>query len=79
VLAQPLPAEAEMDPEAFAAALAQAEDLAARADVHGPALTPFLLARLAELTGGKTLRANQTLIVANARLAARTALALPQG
>jgi pseudouridine-5'-phosphate glycosidase len=47
--------------------------------VRGPALTPFLLARLAELTDGRTLRANQALIVANARLAARVAAALATG
>jgi len=47
--------------------------------VRGPALTPFLLARLAQLTGGRTLRANQALIVANARLAARIAAAFPSG
>jgi pseudouridine-5'-phosphate glycosidase len=41
--------------------------------VSGPRLTPFLLARLAELTGGKTLAANRALIVANARLAAEVA------
>ena len=41
-----------------------------------PAVTPFLLARLAEITGGRTLRANQALVVANARLAAQVARAL---
>jgi pseudouridine-5'-phosphate glycosidase len=44
--------------------------------VLGPALTPFLLARLAELTNGKSLRANQELIVANARLAANVATSM---
>src|SRR5437660_1588877 len=46
--------------------------------VRGPALTPFLLAQLAEITEGRTLRANQALIVSNARLAARVARALAQ-
>ena len=76
VIAQPLPEGDALDPGEFAVALEQAERLAAEADVRGPALTPFLLTRLAELTGGRTLKANRALIVANARLAARIAVAL---
>lgn len=49
---------------------------AAEASIHGPALTPFLLARLAEITRGQTVRANQALIAENARLAARIAKAI---
>ncbi|HEY7330245.1 MAG TPA: pseudouridine-5'-phosphate glycosidase [Gemmataceae bacterium] len=79
VLAQPLPAETALQPEDFHKALVRAEREARAEDVRGPALTPFLLARLAELTGGRTLRANQALIVANARLAARIAAAFPSG
>jgi pseudouridine-5'-phosphate glycosidase len=37
-------------------------------------VTPYLLARLAELTDGKSLAANRALIVANARLAAEVAV-----
>jgi len=76
VLAQPLPEEVALAPEELAGAVAAAERLANAAGVRGPALTPFLLARLAELTEGRTLRANRALIVANARLAAQVALAL---
>jgi pseudouridine-5'-phosphate glycosidase len=79
VVALPLPDEAALDPREFAGALERAERLADDAGVRGPALTPFLLARLAELTDGRTLRANRALIVANARLAARIAAALPSG
>ncbi len=79
VLAQPLPAEAALDAADFDRALVRAESQARAAGVRGPALTPFLLARLAELTEGRTLRANQALIVANARLAARVAAALIAG
>ena len=43
------------------------------AGIRGPAVTPFLLSRMAELTGGRSLRANRELIVANARLAAEVA------
>jgi pseudouridine-5'-phosphate glycosidase len=74
VLAQP-PPEA-LGPAAFAEALRGAEADAAAAGVGGPALTPFLLARLAERTDGASLSINAALIVANARLAARVARAL---
>jgi pseudouridylate synthase len=76
VLAQPLGAAAALELEDFETALTEAERQAAAQGVRGPALTPFLLARLAEITGGRTLRANQALIVANARLAAQVAGAL---
>jgi pseudouridine-5'-phosphate glycosidase len=76
VLALPLPAEATLDRETFAKDLMQAENMALWQGVRGPALTPFLLARLAELTQGRTLEANRALIVANARLAAQVATAL---
>jgi pseudouridine-5'-phosphate glycosidase len=76
VLAQPVEVEVGLEPVELANALARAESLAAEAGIHGPALTPFLLARLAEISGGKTLRANQALVIANARLAARVALKL---
>jgi pseudouridine-5'-phosphate glycosidase len=79
VLAQPLPAGDALEPAVFAPALAAAERDAVRQGVRGPARTPFLLARLAELTGGRTLRANQALIVANAHRAAEVARALGQG
>src|SRR5260370_27694319 len=79
VIAQPLPDELALDPEEFAGGLHQAERLAVEAGVRGPALTPFLLARLAALTQGRTLRSNRALVVANAPLAARIAAALQQG
>jgi pseudouridine-5'-phosphate glycosidase len=41
--------------------------------VRGKDVTPFLLARLAELTGGETLRANLALLRNNARVAAELA------
>lgn len=72
VLANP-PAET-VPADEFTAALAVAEREAS--GVSGPAVTPFLLKRLAELTGGKTLAANRALIVGNARLAAEVAVEL---
>jgi pseudouridine-5'-phosphate glycosidase len=77
VLALPLSEAEALAPTALEAALHSAAEQARAQGVRGPALTPFLLGRLAELTEGATLRANQALIVANARFAARVACALP--
>ena len=48
---------------------------ARRQGVQGAAVTPFVLARLHERSGGRTLRANKELVVANAGLAAEVAVA----
>jgi len=53
--------------------LAQALAASQEAGIRGKALTPFLLQRLHEATGGATVEANRTLLVANAHLAARIA------
>ncbi|MFL5724787.1 MAG: pseudouridine-5'-phosphate glycosidase [Chloroflexota bacterium] len=55
------------------AAVDDALAAAAAAGVGGPDLTPWLLARIAELTGGAAVRANTALIVNNARVAANIA------
>jgi pseudouridine-5'-phosphate glycosidase len=78
VLAQPVSAEHALDPAEFAVALRQAETQLADQQVRGKEVTPFLLARLAELTGGRTLRANQALVISNARLAAQVAKAFDE-
>lgn len=56
---------------AVAGAIAAAE----AAGVRGPALTPFLLAHVAEATGGESVAANRALLLNNAALAARFAVA----
>ena len=56
-------------------AIASGEREAVRRGVRGSALTPFLLAHLATATGGRTLKANRALIVANAALAGAVAVA----
>jgi len=76
VLAQPVAEEFALDEAEFKAALVEAEGLAYDRGIRGPGLTPFLLARIAELTDGKTLRANKELVIANARLGAELACAL---
>jgi pseudouridine-5'-phosphate glycosidase len=76
LVANPPPAETALPwprvETAVAAAVAEAE---AR-NVRGHALTPFLLARVADLTGGKSVTANVALLENNARVAARIAVAL---
>ena len=76
VIAAPLPAEFALLPDEAEGAIAQAIADAAAAGVHGPAATPFVLARVAELTGGRSVRANLALIENNARVAAQIAVAL---
>jgi pseudouridine-5'-phosphate glycosidase len=75
VLARPVAADVALSADEVESAVGQAEREAVQAGVRGGALTPFLLSRLATLTGGRSLRANQALIVANARLAAEVACA----
>ncbi len=70
LLAQP-PPESFDATELIEEALAEA----VRAGVSGQAVTPFVLARLHERSGGRTLEVNRALIVANARLAAEVAVA----
>jgi pseudouridine-5'-phosphate glycosidase len=72
----PVPEEEALPAEAAEAAIAQAMEQAERAAVSGKDLTPFLLARVVQLTHGKAQRANEALLVNNARVAARIARAL---
>jgi pseudouridine-5'-phosphate glycosidase len=72
----PVPNEEALPVREAEAAIAQAMAEADRAGVRGKDLTPFLLARIVELTHGKAQRANEALLVNNARVAARIAQAL---
>lgn len=73
VLAQPCPADVAIPEEEFNVWFELAEKEAQETGVRGAGVTPFLLARLAELSSGRTLKANRALVVANARLAAKVA------
>jgi pseudouridine-5'-phosphate glycosidase len=72
----PVPAEDEIPPEAIEGAIAQATHEAEQAGITGAALTPFVLSRLAELTEGRSVDTNISLLLNNARVAARIARAL---
>jgi len=65
-----------MDAAELDAAIGRAEKLAAQRGIAGPARTPFLLDQLAQITKGRSLRANLALLVSNARLAAELAVQL---
>jgi pseudouridine-5'-phosphate glycosidase len=79
LLCVPVPAEDELPLEDARAAIARATAEADAAGIHGPALTPWLLARIAAITDGASVRANTALIVNDARVAARIAVALERG
>jgi pseudouridine-5'-phosphate glycosidase len=70
LLANPPPESLDVDD-----LIEEAVSEAAREGVSGQAVTPFVLAFLHERSGGRTLEVNRALIVANARLAAQTAVA----
>ena len=76
VLCNPPPAESALLRAEVDAWIARADGEAANASVHGKVLTPWLLARLADLSGGRTVESNVALLEDNARLAAGVAVAL---
>ena len=76
LVANPIPEEYSMDEDLINSAIAKAVAESEELGIHGKATTPFLLAKVKELTGGDSLDSNIQLVYNNARLAARTAAAL---
>lgn len=76
LLCVPVPGASALDPLAMNQAIDEALEEAERDGVEGPATTPWLLARVAELTEGASIRANTALIVHNAATAAELAALL---
>ena len=76
LVTNPIPEEYSMDKAVIDAAIAAALEEASALGVRGKQVTPFLLARVKELTGGDSLESNIQLVFHNVRLAAETALAL---
>jgi pseudouridine-5'-phosphate glycosidase len=74
----PVPREAALPDDVARDAVERAIADADTAGVHGPALTPWLLTRIAELTAGASIRANTALIVNDARVAGELAARLLQ-
>ena len=75
LVTNPIPEEYSMDPDVINAAIDQALAECEEKGIHGKETTPFLLARVAEITGGNSLASNIRLVCNNAALAARTASA----
>ena len=78
LVTNPIPEEYAMDKEVIDAAIEQALNEAKEQGIHGKETTPFLLAKVVELTGGESLESNIQLVLNNARLAARTAAKLAE-
>ena len=78
LVTNPVPETAAISKSEMEPYIEQANREAHAQGVHGKALTPFLLPRISELTGGKSMRANLALLLNNARLAAQIARAYYQ-
>jgi pseudouridine-5'-phosphate glycosidase len=76
LIANPVPEADEIAVEVMVGHIEAAQQAAEAQRVSGKAVTPFLLAKILELTGGASLRTNIALVENNARLAARIARAL---
>ena len=76
LVTNPIPEEYSMDPAVINKAIDEALRQADEAGIHGKATTPFLLAKVKELTGGDSLDSNIQLVFNNARLAAQVAACL---
>ena len=72
----PVPAEAELPADILESILDESLAAAAREQVRGRELTPFLLSRMAQQSNGATLKANIALLENNARVAAEIAIAV---
>jgi pseudouridine-5'-phosphate glycosidase len=76
LVANPVPEADEIPSEEMAGYIAAAQKAAQAENVGGKAVTPYLLAKILELTAGRSLATNIALVENNARLAARIARAL---
>ena len=76
LITNPIPAEHALDADEIEAIITQALAEARETGVRGKAITPYLLARIHELTGGASEAANKALVWSNVRVAAQIAAAL---
>ena len=76
LVTNPIPEEYSMDADVINAAIDQAVAECKVQGIHGKATTPFLLARIKDITGGDSLDSNIHLVFNNAQLAAKTAAEL---
>jgi pseudouridylate synthase len=78
LVANPIPATDEIPRDTLAPLIERVIGEAEARGIAAKAVTPFLLSRIFELTGGRSLDANIALVLNNARLAARIAVALAE-
>ena len=76
LIVNPIPEAAALSEELIEGAIREALRVAEDAGIGGKDVTPFLLARIVELTDGQSVDANVALVLSNARLAAKLAVAL---
>ena len=76
LVTNPIPEEYSMDADVINKAIDEAVEEAKEQGIHGKATTPFLLAKIKDITGGDSLAANIQLVYNNAKLAADTACEL---
>ena len=76
LVTNPIPEEYSMDKAVIDKAIEEALAQAKAQGIHGKETTPFLLAKVVELTGGDSLDSNIQLVLNNARVAAKTACEL---
>lgn len=74
LVANPIPEEYSMDPDVINKAIDEAIAESRKQGIHGKDTTPFLLAKVKEITGGDSLDSNIQLVFNNAALAAKTAV-----
>ena len=78
LVTNPIPEQYAMDKAVIDAAIEEALRQAKEQGIHGKETTPFLLAKVVELTGGDSLESNIQLVLNNARVAAKTAVCLAE-
>ena len=76
LIANPIPEEYGLDFDKMEGVIQQALSAADEAGVHGKDITPFLLAKVKDLTGGESLASNIQLALNNAKVAAQIAAAM---
>ncbi|MCQ4079989.1 pseudouridine-5'-phosphate glycosidase [Streptomyces sp. RB6PN25] len=74
IVANPVPMEAQLDPELHDRVLAEALETATKEGISGQAVTPYLLDLLVRQTGGASLEANLAAVRGNVRIAAEIAV-----
>jgi pseudouridine-5'-phosphate glycosidase len=76
LIANPVPEAHQLDADLIEKTIAEALAAAERLGIRGKAITPFLLAKIENLTGGRSLETNIELVLNNARLGGAVAVAL---